>query len=236
MTQIWNPLDAGGTYNNHPIGVWYNYSSAHWEIFNEDLAPMTPGAAFNVVLAPSLYLDGSTTSYTHVASSTPLSNYTDITNSVSDNHPNAIVLVTPNWSPWNVYDNHPVGVWYNSSTGHWSIFNEDLAAMPAHAAFNVIAISASSLNVYTLNSGSASRVGDSVYTIDGLSDVAGAYVFITPSWNPGGSYSGTYHNLDILPVPRRAGDSPLRNGGLLLQRCVHGRLSPLHVLPYLHSH
>src|SRR5438876_6164996 len=40
--------------------------------------------------------------------------------------------------------------------------------------------------------------------------------------------------VDILPVPRRAGDSPPHEGGFLLQRKLHERLSPRHVLHCLH--
>jgi len=39
---------AGGTYNNHPIGVYYN--GAKWTIFNQDLGAMPVNAAFNVLI------------------------------------------------------------------------------------------------------------------------------------------------------------------------------------------
>jgi hypothetical protein len=37
-----------------------------------------------------------------------------------------------------VYNNHPIGVYYFS--GHWTIFNQDLAAIPLNAAFNVMIV------------------------------------------------------------------------------------------------
>jgi hypothetical protein len=48
----------------------------------------------------------------------------------------AIVMVTQLWT--GVYNPHPVGVFYTG--GKWTIFNEDLAAMPVGAKFNVLVI------------------------------------------------------------------------------------------------
>lgn len=51
VTQNWNPGGGGdGTYNDHSIGVWYNPNAQRWAIFNQDLAPIPEGAAFNVVV------------------------------------------------------------------------------------------------------------------------------------------------------------------------------------------
>ena len=51
VTQNWNPGGDGGTYNAHPIGVWYDAGAGKWAIFNEDRAAMPEGAAFNVVVS-----------------------------------------------------------------------------------------------------------------------------------------------------------------------------------------
>ena len=51
VTQNWNPGGDGGTYNAHPIGVWYDASAEKWAIANEDRAAMPKGAAFNVVVS-----------------------------------------------------------------------------------------------------------------------------------------------------------------------------------------
>jgi hypothetical protein len=50
VTQNWNPGGSGGTYNNHPIGVWYDAGRKRWAIFNQDRASMPTGAAFNVAV------------------------------------------------------------------------------------------------------------------------------------------------------------------------------------------
>lgn len=50
VTQNWNPGGGPGTYNDHPVGVSYEADRLGWTIFNQDLAPMPEGAAFNVVV------------------------------------------------------------------------------------------------------------------------------------------------------------------------------------------
>jgi hypothetical protein len=50
VTQNWNPGGGAGTYNEHPIGVWYDPSLQRWAIFNQDLEAMPEGAAFNVAV------------------------------------------------------------------------------------------------------------------------------------------------------------------------------------------
>ncbi|MFO0734602.1 MAG: hypothetical protein U0270_01920 [Labilithrix sp.] len=43
VTQAWK-----GTYNNHPVGVWFDRSRSMWAVYNEDMAAMPVGAAFHV--------------------------------------------------------------------------------------------------------------------------------------------------------------------------------------------
>jgi hypothetical protein len=50
VTQSWNPGGGGGTYNNHPIGVWYDAGRHRWAIFNQDRKAIPEGAAFNVAV------------------------------------------------------------------------------------------------------------------------------------------------------------------------------------------
>jgi hypothetical protein len=53
------------------------------------------------------------------------------------------LLVTQNWNPGGgggVYNNHAVGVWYDALAGEWTIYNEDLSALPLGASFNVVNI------------------------------------------------------------------------------------------------
>jgi hypothetical protein len=58
-----------------------------------------------------------------------------------DGPPNDVVLVvTQNWNPGGSdgkYNNHPIGVWYDHDRSKWAVFNQDRAAMPVGADFNV---------------------------------------------------------------------------------------------------
>ncbi|MCA1740779.1 MAG: hypothetical protein LC740_18750, partial [Actinobacteria bacterium] len=57
-------------------------------------------------------------------------------------NPNAVLYVTQNWNPGGreggTYNDHPVGVWYDTNREKWAIFNQDRAAIPEGAAFNVL--------------------------------------------------------------------------------------------------
>lgn len=52
-----------------------------------------------------------------------------------------ILIVTPNFNPTGldgIYNAHPIGVYWSSN--YWTIFNQDFAAMPVGASFNVLVI------------------------------------------------------------------------------------------------
>ncbi len=79
--------------------------------------------------------------FVHRATSESISaNSTYLDNSLLNANPDVILSVTQNWNPEGdgIYNNHPVGVWYNTTLERWAIFNEDRAAMPVGAAFNVV--------------------------------------------------------------------------------------------------
>ena len=67
-------------------------------------------------------------------------NSTYIDHPISNGNPAAILVVTPNWNPEGspgIYNDHPIGVWYDSEAQRWAVFNQDLADMPVEAGFNV---------------------------------------------------------------------------------------------------
>ena len=83
------------------------------------------------------------TVYVHRATAENVSdNSTYLDNPLLNNNPNAVVSVTQNWNPGGgdgTYNDHPVGVWYDSSIERWAVFNQDRTAMPEGAAFNISA-------------------------------------------------------------------------------------------------
>ena len=50
VTSNWNPWGAVPAYHNHEVGVFYDSTAERWAIFNQDLASMPEGVAFNVLV------------------------------------------------------------------------------------------------------------------------------------------------------------------------------------------
>ena len=119
----------------HNVGVWYEPTSGRWAIFNEDRAPIPAGAAFRVSIPPA------SEGFVHrAAPSDTVGNATYLYGPLTNGKPDASVSVTQNWNPGGgegVYNDHPVGVFYDGDVGQWAIYNEDGASMPDGAAFNV---------------------------------------------------------------------------------------------------
>lgn len=68
-------------------------------------------------------------------------NSTYIDSPLINNKPDALLSITQNWNPRGksgVYNNHPVGVWYDATRKKWAIFNQDRAKIPRGASFNVL--------------------------------------------------------------------------------------------------
>jgi hypothetical protein len=122
----WNPGGSGGVFNPHHIGVWYNGSK--WSVFNQDIQPMPPGAAFNI------HLPSGSNAFIHEANASNISAHVTVINHpLANGKPDAILFVTPLWRQ--VYVNHPIGVYYNGA--NWAIFHQDMQAMPVNSLFNV---------------------------------------------------------------------------------------------------
>lgn len=142
VTANWNPGGAYTGFDNHQVGVIWMGNAQNgysWAIINEDQASMPIGASFNVYMhgagSSSDWLGGET--YT-----TSNSSYITTINNVATNaKPSARVLVTQNMyaadsqCPAFVYNNHAIGTWFDSLTQRWTIYNEDIQAMPTCADF-----------------------------------------------------------------------------------------------------
>ncbi len=141
VTQDWNPGGKGGTYNAHPIGVFYNTTAKKWAIFNEDGAAMTVGAAFNVMVGTAAS-NGGAGIVLKTTSSDEDGDTTLISNSQTTGNPNNVTFDTENWNPGGTggtYNAVQTGVWYTGTKE--GVFEENQAAMPLNAAFNVLIFS-----------------------------------------------------------------------------------------------
>jgi hypothetical protein len=199
VTANWDPNGEGGVYDPHPLGVWYNGITQKWSIFHEDGSPMPIGASFNVRALSGAEFD------MFLQRATPANstgNWTDISSDMTDNQPNAVVLVTPNWNPGQIggiYDPHPLGVWYHS--GHWAIFHQDLTPIPNGASYNIW--------VRNYYSGVQTATGDNsagdftCIPSFGYRNDPTVQVWVTANWNPGGM-RGVYDSA-VLGVFYRIG-------------------------------
>jgi hypothetical protein len=73
-------------------------------------------------------------------------------------------LVTPAGAA-GMTDNHPTSVFYDGTSGYWSIVNTDGAAMPAFIAFNIF-IPPDSRSPFTIVSSGLNIAGNTVYIND----------------------------------------------------------------------
>jgi hypothetical protein len=182
----WTPGQAGGVYNNHPIGVKYDSAAGKWAIFNEDGGAMPLGAEFNVEIDPSNVV---TATAGNIGGDWMIINDLRI-----NNNPDATVIVTPNMTPngsGSMTEPHALGVFY--SAPYWRVYNQDLAAIQVGQSFNVRidtcaqAVTANATNV----------LSDFMTFSHPLADGnPSALVFATPNWNPDGR-SGVY---DTHPI------------------------------------
>lgn len=126
--------DYTGTYDPHYVGVWYNGSQQQWAVFNEDGTALPIGATFDLELdSPgTLFIQTATVSNSYT---------TTINNSAMNNNPSLVPQVTPVWNAQGkcgcIFNNNPIGIWYNASAGRWVIYNVSVTPIPVGAEFFV---------------------------------------------------------------------------------------------------
>jgi hypothetical protein len=139
VTQNFGPDGLGGTYNAHPIGVWYDNAAGLWAIFNEDQAPMPIGAHFNVLVGAKAKNGGGTAALLRTTASNSSADTTYINNPATNGNPGNITFVTPNYDPGGkggTYNDVQTGVWYPSPQE--GVFNENGSSPPLHSADNLL--------------------------------------------------------------------------------------------------
>ncbi|HEX7358642.1 MAG TPA: T9SS type A sorting domain-containing protein [Ignavibacteriaceae bacterium] len=191
ISHNWNG-SGSGVYNDHVSGLWYNGSN--WTIFNEDagIVPVVENSAYHILVAD----ESQSTVFQHSAEAGNIvSNWTVLSHPELDGNPNARILVTQILisSAGNVYNNHEVGVWYDGS--HWAIFNQDIAAMPVGASFNVLILNDDNSLLQTAVSGSISGATTEI-DHPALNDNPNAIVYVTQNWN-GSGLGGVYNTSRV---------------------------------------
>jgi hypothetical protein len=141
VTQDWNPGGSGSTYNPHDIGVWYDTSAKEWGIFNEDLASMTVGAAFNVLIG-TVPSNGAKSQLVTASSSNTSGDSLFFTNAQTTGNPNNVTFATQVWNPGGkggTYNDVQAGVWYDGAQE--AVFDEDGSTLPLKSAYNLLVFS-----------------------------------------------------------------------------------------------
>ena len=116
-----------------PTGVWYNGSQ--WAIFNENGSAMGTLMSYNVLVVPK---SGHAAFAVHATSASKHGDYLIINSPATNGNAAALIQITQVYNPSDVFNPHQVGVRYLKVRHRWAIFNEDGAAMPLHASFNVL--------------------------------------------------------------------------------------------------
>jgi hypothetical protein len=143
------------------------------------------------------------TVFTHTATdANSRGDYTYISDPAIDGDPDAVVLVAESTDGRNArgasYD-HNIGVWYEGANEKkWAIFNQDRAAIPAGATFEVIILQAYETFVHYAKLDNT--VGNRTYLDNPLTnEEPDALLTVTQNWNPGGG-RGVYndHPIDVV--------------------------------------
>lgn len=133
VTSNYNPSGGTGIADAHPLGVQYHSGAGKWVIFHTDHAPITVGAAYNVIV-----ITGVTQTFIQQATSSNISGkLTKMSQPYLDGNPAAIVFITQDLTTGGVVDNDSAGVLYQS--GKWAIFNEH-HPMPVGASLMVLSV------------------------------------------------------------------------------------------------
>lgn len=135
--------------------------------------------------------------FVHRASA-PQGNLTIIDHSTTNDDWNALVFATPNWNPGGadagVYVTSPIGVYVADQ--RWRVFNQNMAAMPLNAAFNLEVRNPDAQTF--VHTATAANIASNVTFVDHplANGRPGALLVVTPNWNPYGR-AGVYENHHI---------------------------------------
>ena len=124
--------------------------------------------------------------------------YTYISDPSTNGDPNAIVLVSDEKAAGTSSYEHNIGVWYEAGARKWAIFNQDLAAVPSGATFEVEVPPAAATFVH--RAGVLNTANNYTYLDNELTNgEPDAELSVTQNWNPGGG-RGVYNDHPVDTV------------------------------------
>lgn len=172
-----------------PTGVIYNlFGGARWAIYNLDESTnIAAGSTYNVLVVQKasnkVFVQTATTANT-------LGGATYIDSPLTNDNPNAMILITPNYDPDGTdgfNSDHPVGAYYNPTLKQWGVLNEDGTSMAIGAQFNIMIGS------------KASNGGSEVVTTASRKNSAGSYVLVNSSESDGNPNAAVFETPNCDP-------------------------------------
>jgi hypothetical protein len=191
ITHNFNPASTGGTYFDAPASIYFDGTSGHWNIVQFFHGPFEPNASFNVYVPK-----GNDVAYRHrVTTDNQGVNYTVLDHPSLNGNPSATVLVShlANTSG-GIGAQETFGVWYNTTTSRWNIYNQDLSAIPVGWNFSVIIPAATSDNARFVHHASAANINSNWTVIDNpaSNNNPNAILHVTPIYSK--HYVGVWYN------------------------------------------
>lgn len=176
------PDGSHNAYLNNSTGL-YHYGSG-WSIYDQTIATLAVENAFNVV---KVIQNGTTFSHTVTVANSTL-NYSYIDHPLLNNNPSAIFFVSKTWDNM-VYETAHVGIWYSTSAGKWTVYNEDgTTALALNSTYNVL-IPKSGTTRYTHSASLNSYITDLDHPL--LNNNPNAVILIDHVW------TGQYLNCEL---------------------------------------
>jgi len=136
VCHVGNPCP--GRYHNHNVGVFYSVRDEKWAIFNQDSLAMQSGTTFNVRIEGNFGLTV-TAGRTNTEGDKVFLDFPG-----ANANERAAVYVTATFFPHGqspIYNDHSVGVGFDTVRARWYIENEDGAPIPLGLIFNVKIVS-----------------------------------------------------------------------------------------------
>jgi hypothetical protein len=199
LTRHAAPFGRVGFSNDVGVAVTWDSGLSRWEAANADGSSLPGSTAVNALVVPSshprVFIQTST-------GANVSGKYTTIDHPLANGMPNALILATPNQTPFGTPASaisRPLGVWYDSLAGRWGIFDQGIAAMEMGESFNVAVIPAGEPVGYVHHADVGNTTGSRTtldhFLLNGRPD---ALVFVTQNWNPPTPPSAVYNAEHVV--------------------------------------
>jgi hypothetical protein len=130
-------------------------------------------------------------------SPTPSSNSTEINDASCNGKPNALVYITHTYDT-TVYDTSTTGVWYNSSTQRWNLYNENRKPMLVHSTFNVFVADSGTGHAFIHTAAAGNSSGNFTQITHPLADGhPNAVIHITHNYSPPAGGTPVYDSIPL---------------------------------------